>query len=316
MQPFLIGEQPSPHWLMLRKSRMILPDDTSGRYLHSTWSRLVNRVRFWPFRAVILAVAMLSARVACAQEIRFELNQASERKELETDRDAFTPAMNTVGYRTLVVESAYSFIEGGPEGDSHSFPELLTRYGVSDWIEFRLGWNLEIGGDSSVSSAGAGAEGGGAEEDSHIFYGFKAQVSEQDGWMPRSVFIAQWFTPTSGEGSTTHFVGTYGVGWELCDRIRWDSALRYATAGESDDHFREWAPSTVLRVPVGERWNAHIEYFAIATEGAADERTQAFISPGVHCLVTENLELGTRVGWGTTADSPDFFVNVGFGARY
>ena len=144
----------------------------------------------------------------------------------------------------------------------------------------------------------------------------KAQLTEQNDWMPRSVLIGQGFTPTSGEETATQFIGTYGFGWELYDRIRWDSAIRYGTAREADDRFDEWAPSTVLRVPIGERWNAHVEYFAIATNGAEDERTQAFVSPGVHCLVTENLELGTRVGWGTTADSPNFFVNVGFGARY
>jgi hypothetical protein len=266
----------------------------------------------------ILTVAIIGAHTACGQDIRVESDGTREREELETDRDAFTPAMTTVGYRTLVVESAYSFIEGGPDGNTHSFPELLTRYGISDWIELRLGWNFEIGGDSSVSGAGPGAspEGGGSEEDSHIFYGLKAQVSEQDSWLPRSIFIAQAFTPTSGEETTTHFVGTYGFGWELCDHIRWDSAIRYATAGDSEDHFNEWAPSTVLRIPIGERWNMHIEYFAIATQGRADETTQAFISPGAHCLVTENLELGARVGWGATADSPNFFVNVGVGARY
>lgn len=268
--------------------------------------------------AYVIVVAPFAAE-AVAQDIAFESSaEPEERPELETDRDAFTPAMTTVGHRTFVVESAYSFIEGGSAADTHSFPELLTRYGISDWIELRLGWNYEIGGDSSVSTSGGGgdSEVGESEEESRIFYGLKAQVSEQDDWMPRSIFIAQWFTPTSGEATATQFVGTYGFGWELIDRIRWDSAIRYATAGESDDRFNEWAPSTILRVPIGERWNTHIEYFAIATDGLVDERTQAFISPGAHCLVTEDLELGARCGWGTTADSPNFFVNVGLGARY
>ncbi len=278
----------------------------------------MNDHRSWPLPLAILAIAAFTTHVLRAQDIRIESSQASERKELETDRDAFTPAMTTVGYRTLVVESAYSFIEGGREGDTHSFPELLTRYGLSEWLELRLGWNYEIGGDNPVSGPEGGGDDseGGAEEESRIFYGLKAQLTEQNDWMPRSVVIAQGYTPTSGEATITQFVGTYGIGWELFNRIRWDSSIRYGTSVEASDRFNEWAPSTVLRVPIGERCNAHLEYFAIATDGSKDERTQAFISPGAHYLVTENLELGARVGWGTTTDSPNFFINVGAGARY
>lgn len=279
----------------------------------------MNCLRSWSICGAIFAVAMLCAQIAYAQDLNFESDEAPERAELETDRDAFTPAMTTVGYRTFVVESAYSFIDGDESNssDAYSFPELLTRYGISDWLEVRLGWNYEIGGENPVSGAGGGDDlTGGSEEESRIFYGLKAQLTEQDDWLPRSIFIAQGFTPTSGEETTTQFVGTYGFGWELIHRMRWDSAIRYGTAGESDDRFNEWAPSTVFRVPLGERWNAHVEYFAIATDGAEDERTLAFVSPGVHCLVTENLELGARVGWGTTDDAPNSFVNVGFGARY
>ena len=127
----------------------------------------MNFLQSWPARLAFLVV-MLSAHTACAQDISFESEAAAEPEELETDRDAFTPAMTTVGYRTLVVESAYSFIEGGNAGDIHSFPELLTRYGVSDWLEFRLGWNYEIGGEGAVSAAGGSTnQADSAEEESH-----------------------------------------------------------------------------------------------------------------------------------------------------
>jgi hypothetical protein len=32
--------------------------------------------------------------------------------------------------------------------------------------------------------------------------------------------------------------------------------------------------------------------------------------------VTENLEVGVRVGWGLNDQTPRFFSNVGFGWRY
>lgn len=40
-----------------------------------------------------------------------------------------------------------------------SFPELLVRYGMTEKIELRLGWNFEVGGAGDVVSGGEGATG-------------------------------------------------------------------------------------------------------------------------------------------------------------
>jgi hypothetical protein len=84
--------------------------------------------------------------------------------------------------------------------------------------------------------------------------------------------------------------------------------LRYATATGGDDHFIIWAPSTVLRVPVDEHWGVHAEYFG---EFAQQAQTNF-----VHYLVTDNLEVGVRVGWGLNDQTSRFFTNVGFGWRF
>lgn len=239
---------------------------------------MVLRQPFAPTALTLISACVLLFSGACyAQEAGFGLTGEAAEQELETDRDAFTPAISTVGMRVLVVESAYTFIDSGDTADTHSFPELLLRYGVFDWVELRLGANYEIGGDNAVTGIEDGqpiveAE---TERESRVFYGIKMQVSEQDVWLPESVFIAQGYTPTSGTETATQFVGTYAFGWKLIDDMRWDSAIRYGTAGEGDEQFHQWAPSTVFRVPLDERWNVHIEYFALATEGLDDELSQS-----------------------------------------
>src|SRR5262249_29873261 len=52
--------------------------------------------------------------------------------EIETDRDSFTPAISTAGRGRLIVESAYSFLDNRHVPETHSFPELLLRYGVME----------------------------------------------------------------------------------------------------------------------------------------------------------------------------------------
>lgn len=243
----------------------------------------------------------------------------TEQRELETDRDAFTPATSTVGRRLAVVESSYSFIDNRRVADTHSLPELLLRYGISERIELRLGWNYEVGGTGDIVSGSEGSEafeGGGIERESQMLYGIKVAVSEQEGWLPRSAVILQGYTPTSGEALATDVVVAYTFGWELANRWRLDSSMRYGTEHGPRDAFNQWAPSVVLRVPVTERWNVHAEYFGIYSQGAERDVSRAFFSPGTHFLILPNLELGVRLGWGITADAPNFFSNVGVGWRF
>jgi hypothetical protein len=82
----------------------------------------------------------------------------------------------------------------------------------------------------------------------------------------------------------------------LPNRWRNDTAICYGLDSERGDRFSHWAPSAVLRVPLGEKPAAHAEYFGGMTSGREVNRTAHFIGPGVHYLVSRDLELGARLG--------------------
>ncbi len=258
---------------------------------------------------------------ATAQDFRglfAEAVEGREDAELETDRDSFTPATSLVGRGWTMVESSYSFIDNRNSPDSHSFPEILTRVGVSDWLELRLGWNYETGGGGAVSGSeiGGDEETVGRETETKMLYGFKVRLSEQEAWLPNSAVIVHASTPTSGPNSATQFVTAYVAGWTLPNEWSLDSSIRYVAADEEGDHFNQWAPSIVLKVPLGEQWNAHAEYFGNFSQNRANDTNGQYFSPGVHYLMTPNCEIGTRVGWGLNDDAADFFTNVGLGLRF
>lgn len=244
------------------------------------------------------------------------------RDEIETDRDSFTPATTLVGRRRLVAETAYTFVDNRRINETHSFPEFLIRYGITDRIEARLGWNYEVGGvGNSTTGADAGAEDpertrASLIREHSLAYGFKVAITEQDRWRPRSAAILQGFTPTGGEGTATQMILTGIAGWEFANRWKLDTAMRYGTESEEGDRFNQWAPSAVLRVPIGEKWAAHAEYFGIFTTGSERNVTKHFFSPGLHYLVTPDFEVGFRVGWGLNDQSARFFSNIGIGARF
>jgi hypothetical protein len=241
--------------------------------------------------------------------------------EVETDRDSFTPATSTAGRRRLIVESAYSFIDNRGIKETHSYPELILRYGLTERVELRLGWNYEVGGaGNEVSGLDAGEElvfgAPRVERESSISYGVKLGLTRQARWVPRSAVIVQASTPTSGPDTATQLIATGVAGWEFPNRWRFDTGLRYGLASESGDRFNLWAPSAVLRVPIGERLAAHAEYFGVFTTGKERNTTRHYFSPGLHYLVSPDLEVGFRVGWGLNDQSARFFANAGFGWRY
>lgn len=285
-------------------------------------------------RVLLLVVASLITANAFAQdlsELADEANapwlvrdeaesgdEAEEPSELETDRDSFTPATTTVDPSRVVFESSYSFIENRSSANNHSFPEILTRFGMTERLEFRLGWNFEVGGGGSVSSGDPGGhiEDAHSGEESQALFGLKYAINRQSGWIPQSAVIIQGTVPTSGPDPFTDIQATYVFGWTFENDWQLDSSLRYLATSEEGDHHNIWAPSVVLKVPVQERWTAHAEYFVLSTDGRAEARSQHYFSPGVHYLITEDIEIGARFGWGLNQDAANFFSNVGLGWRF
>jgi hypothetical protein len=213
------------------------------------------------------------------------------------------------------MESSYSFTDNRGAPDTNSFPELLFRYGLFKRLELRLGWNYEAGGGGNVVSGNAGETAEGVDTSSltreqRMLYGFKSALSEQQSWIPDSIVIVTGVTPTGGDATATQLRADYVFGWRL------DSALAFTTDSDGGNRFEVWAPSTVLRMPLTERFQVDGEYFGQVSQGRQSEFSHHFFSPGMRYLVTTNLELGLRIGWGLNEQTARFFSNVGFGWRF
>lgn len=262
---------------------------------------------------------ILASVAVCLTAVMTAATAAGAEADLGTDRDAFTPAADTVGAGHGLVEGSYVFIDNRTGLPTNNYPELLVRIGAGDRFEWRLGANYGVGSQGNVVTSvevGEGTVGGGADYESSLLYGFKAAVSEQAGLVPASCFIMEASTPAYGEVFGTEPVATLVAGWELPAGSRLDTAIRYAYAEAEEAWFSRWTPSVVLRMPMTERFEVHAEYFESLTQGLVTDTRRGFFSPGTHILLTERLEVGVRVGWATTADAAPFFSDAGFGYRW
>lgn len=247
--------------------------------------------------------------------------------DLHTDRDAFTPSTRTMAPATALTEGSYVYIDNLSALPTNNFPELLLRVGTNDWFEWRLGVNYGVGSQGNVVTSvevGEGTLDGSTLYETSILYGCKVKTSEQAGLVPDSCLIVEATTPAYGDVFGTSPVATFVGGWELPmgfaaageEHWRLDAALRYAYAEGLVDWFSRWTPSVVLRMPVTTRWELHAEWFGNYTAGLIDNTAKPFFSPGTHYMLTKNLEVGLRVGWGLSDEAAPFFSDAGFGWRW
>jgi hypothetical protein len=246
-------------------------------------------------------------------------------RAIETDRAAFTPALSTAPLGRVLLESGYSFIANRGLPSDHSYPELMLRFGLSERVELRLGWNHEAGGAGNIVSPIQVQQGlvsarsnpfNPIAYENGFMYGVKLRLITQSGWIPANTVVIQGFSPTLGDTHKTQFNATYAIGWEFAPRWRLDGAVRYATESELADNWSLWSPSVVLRAPFAERWSASAEYFGVIPRGEVGGVSQHFVGPGLQFLVTQDAQLNLRVGTGITSQSPEFYLSAGFGLAF
>lgn len=269
-----------------------------------------------PRAALLLVVACFAATTGSAAD-----------GDLGTDRDAFTPCTHTIPTGSRLMEASSVYIDNRSGLPTNNYPEWLLRIGASERFEWRFGVNYGVGSQGTIVTSvevGEGTLDGSRLYESSVLYGFKIATSKQDGLLPESCFIMEGTTPMQGDVFGTVPVATGAAGWELPVRFplrmsepwRLDVAVRYAYSEGLDGWFSRWTPSTVLRMPITDRWEVHTEWFGSYPVGAPGRTGEPFFSPGTHVMLTKNLELGVRVGWGLTADTAPFFCDAGCGWRW
>jgi hypothetical protein len=241
---------------------------------------------------------------------------------LATDRPDFTEASSVVGRGVLQLETGYTYFhddEDGTETQTHSLPETLFRYGISDTVELRLVWNYfwEQTDDAASRTRRDGAD--------DLVLGAKFALTSQDGLRPESALIVDMSTPTGGAAFTNHHceLGTnYLWGYDLENDKSIAGSFGYGTLTDSPgansdfDRYNVFHASVTHGFSLVESLNMYIEYFGLYYDGLSGGRPENYVDSGITYLPNNNLQFDIRLGIGLNDAAVDYFAGPGVSARF
>lgn len=244
-------------------------------------------------------------------------------ERIETERHDFTQSATTVGCGVFQIEGGYTYFYKDHEHEieqSHTGPELLLRYGLSDDIEFRLRWNYAWrfvdGGDDLQ----------GAED---LRPSIKLGITDQECWIPESALEVRMTVPSGGNAWTTdrvEFGLDYIYAWEVGECWELYGSTGFGTDGLGDfgllpeepasDRFLAWSQSVGIGCDLTERSVLYAEYYGLFSQDLEHDFSIHVFNLGLDYYVSNNFVLDLRVGKGLSDDADDLFVGAGGGYRF
>ena len=238
---------------------------------------------------------------------------------LVSDRPDFTEASSTVGRGVSQYEVGYTYtydVDGGTRVRSHSIGEPLLRRGMfADWFELRLGL---FPVNERVRENGSSQTTIGTED---LYIGAKLGMTPQDGVLPEMALIPQMTVPTGSEEFSAGEVlpgALWAYSWELesgCE-ISANTQVNRAIDELSARTYWELAQSVAIGFDLVGRFGGYTEWYAMFPSSSESAQVEHYFNGGITYLCHKDLQLDFRAGTGLSENSDDFFLGIGFVARF
>jgi Putative MetA-pathway of phenol degradation len=249
---------------------------------------------------------------------------------ISTDRPTFTPANTVVPRGRLQFESGFTF-NNEPSSPTrttlYDLPELAMRYGIFNRVELRTFWLGQTWTQTQLRPVGPWRQGGGLSD---MEVGFKWQLLTHDKerkWIPTTGLITSIYAPTGGSSVLgSHTVEPYVnliYGWPLTDKLTLAGSTGYLGMRVTDlgrgrpaDSFQRYHQSLVAFLSMNKRTTLFYEWYVLMFTNAVDNRPTHFMDGGILYLLTPNMQLDLRAGFGLSGRPDDFFTGAGYSVRF
>ena len=263
----------------------------------------------------LLTAALILPCIAYAQEGSPTLTNPQDQAEpaLVTDRPDQTESALVVPAWRLQIETGAAKEWVSSESDSYDensrFGTTLLRYGLFDFMEFRLGSDL-LNHQSKLPAGAARSDFG----TSPIGAGFKFSVAKENGLVPNIALITSWQIPNTGNKAFSSDKWQHSYVFSFAHTLSDNWGLGYNLGYEFEGGFDNTAfkYTLVAGYSIASRWGAFVEVYGSKISGIPwDNRADA----GLTFLLFPNFQLDFSGGIGLSDVSPEGFISLGFSWR-
>lgn len=232
---------------------------------------------------------------------------------LVTDRPDFTESALTIPPGLSQAEFGSTITRNSGDKES-AFGEMLLRIGVSPRAELRLGLPTYLttrrpgtGRDSGFSDASLGAK--------------FSLARAREGFGLRQYDVGLIIGSTLLTGSSAyrgkHLQPSVKLllASALNKTVSLSANLNYDLVSDDQGRYGEASSSVSAGFAAAERVGIYAEYFGFYPSGSGRKNAN-YVNTGITYLVSNNLQLDTRVGKGLNGVRNDYFVGAGASRRF
>ncbi len=244
---------------------------------------------------------------------------------IATDRPGFSDNAGLVPRGRNQFEMGYTFTYDREDDDrliSHTFPELLYRTGLTDYLELRIAWT---GGTliETLTEITTPAGRRVSKEDHSDGYrdmslGAKVPILRGQQNLPNVSAIYTMSMPTGNSTHSTNDVSyelKFPWNYPLADRLTIYGSALGRVLNSPDGHFYQTAVTTAAGYRVMDDLTLYLEYFGVYPFTKESDCAH-ILSAGPIIHLADNVSLDLRAGLGLNEEAPDFQASIGFGFRF
>ncbi|MBK8608842.1 MAG: transporter [Chitinophagaceae bacterium] len=234
----------------------------------------------------------------------------SQTEKIDTDRPDQTESAVTVPHKWLQFEMGFGRQANSPGQNEYQHPTLLSKYGISKKIEFRLITTLRTDIDNSDPAVKQTVNGL-----SPVEVGAKIALWEEKKLLPKTSLIFHVGIPklASNKLQTDHLAPNFrfsmqhsltnniGLGYNL--GAQWDGESKAAT----------WIYTLAPGISLGKKWYAYIEAFGFISKQHEPEHS---LDAGIAFFISDNFKIDISSGFGISPAAPDWYMAVGGSFRF
>ena len=232
---------------------------------------------------------------------------SAQMEKIDTDRPDQTESPAVIPKKWIQLEMGLSVQQNNKTEKEFLLPTLLSKYGISKKVEFRLITTLNCFSTTGNSNYTTGLE--------PVEVGTKIALTEEKKWIPKTSLLfhvvipglaskslrADKLAPNFRFSMQHTLSGTVGLGYNL--GAEWDGFSNKAI----------WAYTFAPGFNLGEKWYSYIEAFGFI---AKDEPAQHNIDCGVAYYINDNTKVDISSGFGISKTAPDWYFTIGASIRF